>query len=229
MTLDEIKLKLTEIKALGYVKSLRHGSTGIGKTLETLLGINENNIPLPDLDKIELKATRTNSYNTITLFTFNNKAWKINPLEAIKKYGSRDKNGRLGLYYTMSIKPNGAGLFIYVDNNNIEIRHISGIVIASWQLQSIERKFEEKVKNILLVKAKSEMRGDYEYFYYNRAKLLTGGTTKEILKTKFENEQLLVDLRLHEKETMARNHGTGFRVYEKDLEDLYKRIEEIIF
>jgi hypothetical protein len=229
MTLGEIKIKLAKIKAMSYVKSLRNGPTGIGKTLETLLDIDENNIPLPDFGEIELKATRTNSQSMITLFTFNNKAWKMDPLKAVKQYGSKDKNGRLGLYYTMSIKPNGAGLFLHVDDDNVEVRHIDGTVVVSWQLKSIEEKFEEKVKSVLLVKAKSEMRGDDEYFHYDRAKLLTGGTTKEILKSKFEDEQLLVDLRLHDKGTMARNHGTGFRVYERDLEDLYEKVEEINF
>jgi hypothetical protein len=229
MSLDEIILKLTSIKKKGYVKSLRKGSTGIGKTLETLLGIVENNIPLPDFGEIELKATRENSQSMITLFTFNNKVWRVNQLKAVEKYGSEDKNGRLGLYYTMSVIPNSSGLFLFVDDDNVEVRHVDGTVVVSWQLRFIEAKFEEKVKSVLLVKAKSEMRGDDEYFYYDKAKLLTGGTTKEILKTKFENGQLLIDLRLHDNNKTARNHGTGFRVYERDLEDLYEKVERINF
>lgn len=50
--------------------------------------------------------------------------------------------------------------------------------------------------------------------------------SKSILKNQFENEKLLVDLRLHDKGTMARNHGTGFRVYEKHLVDLYTTVKE---
>lgn len=58
ITLDEIKTKLSKIKKLGYVKSMRSGPTGIGYTLETLLEIRENNISTPDLGEIELKAQR---------------------------------------------------------------------------------------------------------------------------------------------------------------------------
>jgi hypothetical protein len=58
---------------------------------------------------------------------------------------------------------------------------------------------------------------------------LSGGTTQAILKNQFENEQLLVDLRLHDVGTRARNHGTGFRVFENNLENLYEKIEEIAF
>jgi hypothetical protein len=229
MTLDEIKNKLTAIKKLGYVKTLRNGPTGIGYTLETLLEINENNISAPDLGEIELKAQRERHTGMTTLFTFNNKAWKMNPLEAIRKYGSLDKDGRLGMYYTMSMKPNSAGLFLMVDDEAISVRHIDGNVIAVWQLSEIERRFEAKVKNVLLVKAKTEERDGIEYFQFDRARLLSHGTTKAILKNQFESGELLVDLRLHDKGTMARNHGTGFRVFENNLENLYEKVEEIAF
>jgi hypothetical protein len=164
-----------------------------------------------------------------TLFTFNNKAWKMNPLEAIKKYGNLDINGRLGMYYTMSMKPNSAGLFLTVDNDSIAVRHIYGEIVAVWKLAEIEKRFMAKVKNVLLVKAKVEERNGIEFFLFDRARLLSHGTTKAILKNQFENGQLLVDLRLHDKGTMARNHGTGFRVYENNLEDLYEKVEEIAF
>ena len=45
--------KLKEIKKMGYVKTHRAGNTGIGKTLEDLLGIKENNIPGPNARMIE--------------------------------------------------------------------------------------------------------------------------------------------------------------------------------
>lgn len=229
LTLDEIKKRLSIIRAKGYVKSLRKGPTGIGYTLETLLNIEENNISLPDFGKIELKAQREKHTGMTTLFTFNNKAWQMNPLDAIKQYGSLDKDGRQGMYYTMGMKPNSAGLFLYVADDSISVRHISGNVIAIWQLSEIEKRFEAKVKNVLLVKAKVELRDGIEYFLFDRARLLSGGTTKEILKNQFENEQLLVDLRLHDKGTMARNHGTGFRIFENNIENLYEKIEEVNF
>jgi hypothetical protein len=61
--------KMARIKAMGYVPSHRKGPTGIGKTLEDLLGIKENNIPGPDFTKHELKSARVNSASMITLFT----------------------------------------------------------------------------------------------------------------------------------------------------------------
>ncbi len=91
MTLEEVRKKLSEIKEMGYVRTLRKGPTGIGHTLEKLLGIKENNISTPDLGKIELKAQRENHTGMTTLITFNRKAWKMKPLEAIRKYGSKEQ------------------------------------------------------------------------------------------------------------------------------------------
>ena len=229
LTIEQIQEKLSKIKAMGYVKSLRKKATGIGYTLETLLDISENNISSPDLGEIELKSQREQCSSMITLFTFNRKAWKIPPLDAIKKYGSRDKDGRLGLYYTMGMTPNSAGLFLYVDNEVVSVRSIDGTTVVEWQLSEIERRFEAKAKNVLLVKAKVEERDGVEYFLFNRARLLSNGTTKAILKNQFGNGQLLVDLRLHDKGTRARNHGTAFRIYESSFGDLYEKVEEIEF
>ena len=71
MDIDEFINRFNKIKEMGFIKSLRKGPTGIGKTLETYLGIKENNINLPDLEGAELKAHRDNSDNMITLFTVN--------------------------------------------------------------------------------------------------------------------------------------------------------------
>ena len=169
MTIDEIRKKLKDIKNKGYVKSFRKGPTGIGYTLETLLQIAENNISSPDFGEIELKAQREDHKGMTTLFTVDKKAWQIKQLEAIRKYGSYDKDGRKGMYYTMGMKPNSAGLFLYVDDVSVSVRHISGEVIAVWQLIEVERRFMAKVKNTLLVKAKVEKRDGIEYFLFDRA------------------------------------------------------------
>ena len=229
MHLSQVIPRLSEIKQMGYVRTLRMGPTGIGYTLETLLGIEENNISTPDLDQVELKAQRENHTGLTTLFTFNRKAWKMKPLEAIRRYGSLDKNGRLGLYYTMGLKPNSAGLFLLVEDDAVSVRSVDGSLIARWELAEIEKRFQRKVQNVLLVKARVEERGGVEHFHFHRARLLIGGATQSILREQFISGQLCLDLRLHDKETSARNHGTGFRVNMKDMENFYQTVHEIEF
>lgn len=226
MTLEEFKIKFEELKNRGFVKSLRKGPTGVGYTFETLMGIDENNLALPDIDGVEIKAHRDNSKSMITLFTFNRKAWQINPLEAIRKYGSYDDNGRLGMYYTLSLRPNSAGLFLRVNTEEIFVQHTSGEIIAKWQLSSLAERFSQKIPALLFVSAHTEERAGVEYFHFYRTQLMRD-TTKELLSELFKTGNLLVDLRLHDKVTMARNHGTGFRTFENKLPLLFKKIEDI--
>ena len=226
MDLEEFKEKFQELKKKGFVPSSRKGPTGIGYTFETLLGLDENNLALPDIENIEIKAHRDNTNSMITLFTFNRKVWKLNPLKAIKKYGSYDKDGRLGMYYTMSLTPNSAGLFLDVTENEISVQHTAGEVIATWQLTTLAKRFAQKIPALLFISAHTEERGGREHFHFYRAQLMKG-TSPELLSDLFSTGNLLVDLRLHDKKTRARNHGTGFRTFEDKLPLLFKQIEDI--
>lgn len=61
--------KLKEISSQGWILNGRKGNHGgIGNTLEDLLGIKENNLPIPNAAEWELKAQRLNSSSLTTLF-----------------------------------------------------------------------------------------------------------------------------------------------------------------
>ena len=53
MDIAELRDRLSEIKQMGFVVSLRRSDTGIGYTLETLLGLEENNFKTPDFGDTE--------------------------------------------------------------------------------------------------------------------------------------------------------------------------------
>jgi hypothetical protein len=226
LTLDEFKKRFAKIRKMGWVPSRRKSNTGVGYTLETLLGIQENNIALPDLGTVELKSHRVNSTSMITLFTFNRNVWKMNPLKAIRTYGTRDKNGRLGLYFTMSPTPTSTGLFLYIEEETISVRHISGELIAEWNLDALAQQFMRKLPALVLVSALSEIRGDTEYFSYTSARLLEG-TSPEILREQILAGNILVDLRLHDQPSSARNRGTGFRARKNKLPLLFSTMMEL--
>ena len=68
-TKQELIAKLKEISAMGWVPNARHGNQGgIGNTLEDLLGIDENNLPIPNAAEWELKTQRLNTSSLTTLF-----------------------------------------------------------------------------------------------------------------------------------------------------------------
>ncbi|MDI6766700.1 MAG: MvaI/BcnI family restriction endonuclease [Bacteroidota bacterium] len=202
LTLATFKKKFAKVREKGWIVSKRKGPTGIGQTLEYYLGMQENNIALPDLGTVELKAHRIGSSSMITLFTFNRKAWKMNPLKAIKKYGTRDSNGRLGMYFTMAKTPNSMGLFLHIDKTTISVRHLSGEIIAEWQLETLAERFAKKIPGLVLMSAFSEMHGDIEWFKYDRAQLLTG-TSPDIISNQFEAGNVLFDIRMDTRPTRS--------------------------
>lgn len=226
MTLEEFQRKFSEIRELGFVETKRRGPTGIGHTLEQLLGLTENNIALPDFGDIELKAHRSSSPSLITLFTFNRKAWIMNPEAAVRKYGTPDSTGRLGLYFTMSLTPNAAGVFLRIEEGELQVRHIDGTLIAKWGLMNITERFMRKIPALIFVTASSEERNGSEYFWYSRAQLLEG-SSPAILREQFAVHGVVLDLRLHDHQTRARNHGTGFRVYENNLPRLFAQVRDL--
>jgi hypothetical protein len=61
--------RLREVADQGWISSARAGNQGgIGNTLEDLLGIVENNLPIPNAAEWELKTQRTGTTSLITLF-----------------------------------------------------------------------------------------------------------------------------------------------------------------
>ena len=67
-TKESLKRRLQEIVDMGWIESKREGNHGgVGNTLEDLLGIKENNLPIPNAAEWELKTHRIGSTSLITL------------------------------------------------------------------------------------------------------------------------------------------------------------------
>lgn len=68
-TKQELINRLKEISAVGWIPNARRGNHGgIGNTLEDLLSIKENNLPIPNAAEWELKTQRINTSSLTTLF-----------------------------------------------------------------------------------------------------------------------------------------------------------------
>lgn len=89
----ELNKKLYAIKKKGWHQTLRKGSGGIGKTLETLLGKKEDSNPLPDYKHFEIKTKKYGSISYITLFSITpqNDLNEIEINRLVKNYGYPDK------------------------------------------------------------------------------------------------------------------------------------------
>ena len=68
-TKESLIEELRRIRELGWIPNARPGNPGgIGNTLEDLLGIEENNLPIPNAAEWELKCQRAGTSSLITLF-----------------------------------------------------------------------------------------------------------------------------------------------------------------
>lgn len=234
MTLKEIQDKIKELNAKGYIPSIRKGPTGIGHTLEHELKLSENNLAIPDIGgRVELKATRRASNSMVTLFTFNRAVWQIQQKEIIEKYGYIDDKNRKSLYSTVFHgQPNPQNLKIEIDKsqNKVHLYHSSGVLLATWSIFTIVGKFISKLERLLVVFADSRINNELnkEEFLFTEAYLLENPSPDQFLLA-FENSLIAIDIRMHIKSPgVVRNHGTGFRILEKNITDLYSIRKKIL-
>lgn len=228
-TIEEIAVELVGIKKLGFVPSLRKGNTGIGYTLETLLGIAENNLKTPDFGEIELKSQRKNATTPVTLFTFNKGAWQIKQREAIEIFGYADEKGRRALYCFVTGKPNNQGLFTIADEYALRLFHTSGLLVASWTIENIIKTFRRKMNALVVVLAETRLRLDLsEEFWFSEAYFLHTPSAEKFVEL-LRQSAIILDVRMHLKESGAvRNHGTAFRTVESVLPRCFAYRESLI-
>lgn len=226
ITLTKLKKQLQEIKTSGFVESHRKSDTGIGKTLEDLLHIKENNIPLHDIHGIaELKAYRRNAKSMLTLFT----------LEPLPKGGDRDRvlldnfgyskrnNGRIKeLHSTLLCKNyNNQSLKLCVSKDKIRVQGKNRRLNIYWDMNSLQKKFEDKLPALIYVLADTKLINEKEYFHYNEAYLLRGFNF-DLFKRMVKKDQILVEFRMYYRQNgSVRNHGTGFRIKIRKLYDCF--------
>jgi hypothetical protein len=97
-TKENLIAEFKEIAAKGWIENARHGNAGgVGNTLEDLLGIEENNLPIPNAAEWELKAQRINTTSLTTLFHIepSPRAIKFVPQILLLKYGWRHQEAGL--------------------------------------------------------------------------------------------------------------------------------------
>lgn len=230
----ELVSKLKGIKNYGYVRTHRAGDTGIGKTLEDLLGIEENNIPGPNGRMIELKSARKTAASMLTLFTKSPLPKKANSI-LLERYGypSRRGNQRKELHTTVNAKAYNTlkgkiGFKIEIKEDHIDLVSESKEVLGYWDKQTLAASFERKLPKLLYVKADSRGNGTNEEFWFNEAWLLTGFDFENFVKL-LNDGKILVDIRIGQyPDGRPHDHGTGFRVLPDRLDMCFSHRERIM-
>lgn len=230
---DIIK-RLKEIKEMGWIKTHRSGPTGVGKTLEDLLGIEENNIPGPNATMIELKAARKGSPNMLTLFTKSPEPRGANSC-LLERFGypSSKKEGTKRLETTVNAKDYNRikgkiGFKIDIQKDRVNLIDINKEILGYWDKETLKNSFEKKLPKLLYVKAEARGKGKDEEFWYNEAWLLSGFDFESFIQLLREGV-ILVDIRIGQyPDGRPHDHGTGFRVFPDKLELCFRHRERIM-
>jgi hypothetical protein len=233
ITYPELIKKLKAIKEMGYIRTHRVGTTGIGKTLEDLLGIKENNIPGPNAAMIELKSARKNVSSMLTLFTKSPLPPKANSV-LLQRFGyeSARDNKRKELHTTVNAigynklkeKP---GFKIDVQKDRINIITTENEIVGYWDRETLKNSFERKLPELLYVKAETRGKGSKEEFWFNEAWLLSGFSFDNFLNM-LRERVILVDIRIGQYDGGTHDHGTGFRVFPDKLDLCFSHREKIM-
>jgi hypothetical protein len=249
MEFKDFLQKIKQIKQMGYVQSHRSGPTGIGKTLEDLLGITENNIAGPDFSIYELKTARKNSVSMLTLFTKAPmpRSANKNLLEAfgyLQRKVPRDyKQLSLmeeeidesqipiedkELHTTVdATRPNSVGLKLEIKDDKIYIGNDKSVE-AYYDNDTLKKAFEKKYHKLVYVLADTKREKGKEHFWFNEAYLLDGFSFKRFSELVKEGK-LKVDIRIgHYPDGRLHDHGTGFRILPKYLPQCFEIIRQIL-
>lgn len=234
ITYLELIRRLKKVKELGYVKTHRAGNTGIGKTLEDLLGIKENNIPGPNALKTELKSARKSGSSMLTLFTKSPSPPRVNSV-LLQKYGYElsEENKRKILHTTVSaVRFNylkgEPGFKINNEEDKICLVNPQNEILGYWGKDTLRNSFEKKLPEILYVKAETKDSGANELFWFNEALLLRGFDFDSFVAS-LKKGIILVDIRIGQyPDGRTHDHGTGFRVLPNHLDLCFQHREKVM-
>lgn len=233
ITLQKLKKQLKEIKEMGFIKTHRVNDTGIGKTLEDLLGIKENNLRLPDVGEVELKAKRIDSSSMLTIATKSPEPKGINKV-LFEKYKYLDKEGKYNLHSTVyGSRKNLQSFRVVFEGEKLILENKSKIGVY-WPISVFDDALKAKSDKILLVFAetKGERKTKNEKFHFIEAYLLSNLNINKF-KSAIENDKLKIDIRIGvyrsgENKGKYHDHGTGFRINKKDFLHLFDKLTQII-
>lgn len=242
LTLDEFIRRFIQIKNMGWIRTHRAGNTGVGKTLEDLLDIDENNIQGPDFGIYELKSGRVNSNSMLTLMTKSPEPRGANN-RLLDKFGyystdARDA-GKKVLHTTLK---SGVDTEIYGTGNTLRPEYIEsletihgplealtlisnyGIEEPYWPINTFKKLIQQKLGNAFIyVKAEHRGSGIDEEFKYTEAYLLSGIDSDNIVEL-IRRGIMYIDIRIGQyADGSIHDHGTGFRIRESDQHYLYSK------
>lgn len=248
-TKEELIENLEKIKEKGWIPNARPGNVGgIGNTLEDLLGIEENNLPIPNAAEWELKCQRIGSSSLTTLFHMepSPRALRFVPNIFLPLYGwehhtipnemsfRQTINGlsRTDRGFKVVIDRNARKILISFNSDAVTTRHSDWLKSVEervglgelnpqpfWGFNDLYHKAGTKLLNCFYIRAEVKREGGNEYFWYRDIIILQEFSYDNFLKA-IDEGFLLVDFDAR----TGHNHGTKFRLRQDKLPYLYEKV-----
>jgi hypothetical protein len=151
-TKESLTEAIRDVCRQGWIPSGRPGNDGgIGNTLEGLLGITENNLPIPNAAEWELKCQKLSTSSLTTLFHMepSPRAFKFVPQVLLLKYGwphqqAGKRYSKQEMSFRQTINANSRsdrGFKIVVDRSNRK-------VIVSFDANAVDRRHSEWLASV---------------------------------------------------------------------------------
>ncbi len=151
-TKESLIQELQMIRDKGWIPNARQGNVGgIGNTLEDLLGIKENNLPIPNAAEWELKCQRLNTGSLTTLFHMEPSPHAIRfvPLVLLPKYGwPHQLAGSQHSKTEMSFRQTISGRVRSDRGFKVVVNKVEHKVLISFDAKSVDSKHSAWLKSV---------------------------------------------------------------------------------
>ncbi len=246
--LEKFVAGFEKVREMGFVKSHRSHNTGIGKTLEDLMGVEENNIDGPDFGNIEIKSQRAYASSKVTLFTKSPEPKGVNSIMrekfGIEKY--EDKPGLKELHASIftkfnkvyskwgfRMKPDDSQKKIFLEVKELETDKIANLDVW-YDYDTLQNIIEKKLQFLAYVEADRRKTNEGEDFYYKACTIFFNSSFDKFM-TLLKNDKIQHDIRIGSYKTPGRknygklhDHGSAFRISKNDMSKIFKT-KKIIF
>lgn len=151
--------------------------TGIGRSIESFLGINMNSDKTPDYKGIELKSHREKRSSQKNVLFTQTPDWDISALkssrEIVAKYGYLTEDGKKTYQNTAQCAPpNSQGLFLNVNQLEalLELQAQKSRVedVAVWRLLKLHQRLTTKHHETFWIEVENAIHDNKEYFCYKQ-------------------------------------------------------------
>src|SRR6266700_1493666 len=258
-TKESLIAELREICNGGWVESCRKpGNDGaVGNTLEKLLGITENNLPLPNASEWEIKGQRRQTSSLVTLLPMapSPRGMKLITSLLLPKYAwpLDDHPNEFSFRQTIStLAPSDRGFRVVIDD--IERKIMISFSASSvskrqndwlqsvkeriglgelnpqpyWGFDDLEHKAGTKLKNTFYVLADAKTQNVVEYFKYNGVVMLQTFSFEKFLEA-LRQGLLKVDFDARSgHQRKAHNHGTKFRIQANLFPTFFETVTKLL-